>query len=655
MKIISAHCGRTEGSIAGANADDGQLNVPDGARFRHLTAGYRFSCGIQTNGRLTCWGSNTRKQADAPDGQFTVLDAGWDHACALGSEGATCWGWEADGRTTPPLGVAFTAIGAGAEHSCGLTRDGGLRCWGKNDNGRADSGDGPFLALAVGVAHTCVLRSDGTAFCQGENAAGQSDPPNTVFTQISAGLEHTCGILPNGALECWGGSTDKVSKIENRTIVAPAGLFSSINAGWKSTCAVNAQGHARCWEYGEYAFWETASPPYNRLTFENILPDHTLHQPTEVFPWPAGGLAVAEKAGSIVAYAAGSEPVQILDLIDETDSDGAEDGLLSAAVDPEFSRFPFLYVYYTAPPDDEEDPGSTRLVRFPIVDGIVVHEEELIILDIPRTRRDDFHHGGAIRFGPDGMLHLGIGDSHCFECPQSLDSLHGKIIRIDLRGASAEQRYKVPDDNPFIGMPNARPEIWAYGLRNPWRMAFDPQNGELWVGDVGTRVEEEVTLVTPGANLGWPVFEGSRCFDVDLIREDGDYEFGVEYQCSDFDDATPPVAVYYHTRGCAIVGGVVYRGSEIPWLDGVYLFSDFCSGRIWVIDKDAREDWRMIEIADLDLPVSSFGVGGSGEVYVLTFGGPILRLVEAESGYVPSAHIVSSITVMLPAVREPGN
>ncbi|MCY3800662.1 MAG: PQQ-dependent sugar dehydrogenase, partial [Chloroflexi bacterium] len=326
-----------------------------------------------------------------------------------------------------------------------------------------------------------------------------------------------------------------------------------------------------------------------------------------------------------------------LDLTDRTNSDGPEDGLLSAALDPEFSDYPFLYVFYTTPGESEEDPGATRLTRFPIVDGRAAPEKELLILEIPQINPHDYHYGGAIRFGPDRMLYLGIGDGHCFKCPQSLESLHGKIIRIDVRGASAEQPYKAPDDNPFIGMPNVRPEIWAYGLRNPWRMAFDPRDGRLWVGDVGQHAEEEVSIAAPGANLGWPVFEGFDCFTVDDIQGNHEYDITNEYQCDEFEDLTAPVVSYGRSRGCAIVGGVVYRGAQIPWIEGAYLFSDYCTGRIWMIEMDAQEDWRMIEIADLNWPVSSFGVGVSSEVYVLTFGGPVLRLVEAESGYTTSS------------------
>ena len=238
------------------------------------------------------------------------------------------------------------------------------------------------------------------------------------------------------------------------------------------------------------------------------------------------------------------------------------------------------------------------------------------------------------------MLYLGIGDSSCFECPQSLDNLHGKIIRIDVRGATVEQPYQVPDDNPLLDTPGARPEIWAYGLRNPWRMEFDPQTGRLWVGDVGQDTAEEVSVVVAGANLGWPKYEGSQCL---VVGDAAAYHYGVStgYPCSEPDSETAPVITYDHTsENCAVIGGVVYRGAEIPWLDGVYLFGDACSGRVWALDGDARAGWRMVEIAHEGRRISSFGTDTAGEVYVLTFGGPVLRLVTSEWGYVLAPTIV---------------
>ena len=211
------------------------------------------------------------------------------------------------------------------------------------------------------------------------------------------------------------------------------------------------------------------APPYDRLNLVNASPGHLFSQPTEVFSWPAGGLAVADRTGFISIYAAGSEPSLVLDLSDIVDSGGSLNGMLSAAVDPEFSEFSFLYVYYTIRDEQQGGKESTRLTRFPVVDGQAVREEELLILETPMLPRPTYgyegssHYGGSIRFGPDGMLYLGIGDSHCFKCPQSLETLHGKIIRIDVRDASAQQPYRVPEDNPLRW--NSRRAARNLGLR----------------------------------------------------------------------------------------------------------------------------------------------------------------------------------------------
>ena len=168
----------------------------------------------------------------------------------------------------------------------------------------------------------------------------------------------------------------------------------------------------------------------------------------------------------------------------------------------------------------------------------------------------------------------------------------------------------------------------------------------MWVHDA----EEEITIVTSGSNLGWPAFEGNACL---TINESIILNYGIDttgYECSDFDDALEPIVAYELTNEtCAVIGGVVYRGSAIPWMDGRYFFGDFCSGQVWILDGDADAGWRMVQIANLERPVSSFGIDAAGEVYVLTFGGPMLRLVEAEPGFVPSTMIMPSESVV-PAV-----
>ena len=574
-------------------------------------------------GKLACWGRNAHQQADPPDGQFTAVSAGWDHACAIGPGGAACWGRESNDRTSVPQGVMLTAIGAGAEHSCGLTANGDLTCWGKNDNGRAESRPGPFRALAVGVAHTCVVRDDGTALCQGQSDSGESDPPATVFDDISAGDNRTCGTLATGQVECWDARPTE-APLET---FGPPGAYTAVSVGWHDACGINEVGQVACWSSDP----DPLPEPYNRLLVANAFPDIELAQPVEMFPWPHGGLAVVEKTGSIAALVPEYGLRPLLDLTDVVYSEENEMGMLSAAVDPDFETSPFLYVYYTMLDKDDDDRWFARLSRFPIEDGIAVREQELVILDIHRHTQSESHWGGAIRFGPDGMMYLGTGDSNC-RCSQALESWHGKIIRIDVRGASADQRYRIPDDNPLRDTPGARPEIWAYGLRNPWRMAFDPQDGTLWVGDVGWRAEEEVSLVTPGANLGWPLFEGFRCLETQG-QSGVNPRFSSAFMCHYPSNLTMPVVSYDHRQGCAIVAGPVYRGTSIPSLNGVYLFGDYCAGRVWALDSNAEPARRLIEVAELDRPLSSFGIDADGEVFMVTFGGPLVRLVQTQLGY----------------------
>ena len=476
------------------------------------------------------------------------------------------------------------------------------------------------------------MRDDGTALCQGRSDSGESDPPATVFEDISAGSERTCGTLATGQVECW----DARLPDAPMETFGPPGAYTSVSVGWRDACAINEVGQVACWS----SVPDPLPEPYNRLLVVNAFPDIELSQPVELIPWPLGGLLVADKSGSIAVLSSefGSRP--LLDITDVVYSDGlGEMGFLSAAIAPDFETQPFLYVYYTLLDVDDDDRRFARLSRFPISDGVAVREQEFVILDIQRETQANIHWGGAIRFGPDGMLYLGLGDSRCRECAQSLDSLHGKIIRIDVRGASADHPYRIPADNPLLDTPGARPEIWAFGLRNPWRMAFDSQDGTLWVGDVGAHDEEEISIVTAGANLAWPVFEGFRCRETEG-RSDIDPRFAPALMCQDLASFTMPVISYRHSshkeRVCAIVGGPVYRGASIPSLDGVYLFGDFCLGKVWALESDAEPGQRLIEIAHLDRLLSSFGIDGDGEVVMATFGGSLVRLVQTELGYAPS-------------------
>lgn len=624
--------------------DDGQLNAPEKVPFQQITSGSHFSCGIQADERINCWGRNNHQQAAPPPGRFQAAAAGWDHACGLTGTTVTCWGWNANERATPPPGVNFAAVGAGAEHSCGLSTAGDLVCWGKNDNGRADSRDGPFLALAVGIAHTCVLDTDGKALCQGETSAGQSEPPETSFVEISAGLSLTCGVLATGHVECWGERQSET----NKSSYGPRGRFHSVSAGWSNACAVNRDGQVACWPGAKRL---PPPEPHDYLMLENISPGSSFSDPTDVIPWPTGGLAIADRKGRIDLLTPELSTRPILDLTASVDSDYIERGLLSISIHPKDPSF--LYVYYSRKNTSGSDVAVARLSRFPIVDGQLVRERELIVLDIERDAENMGHYGGAIRFGPDDMLYLGIGDADCFECPQRLDTLHGKIIRIDVRNASVDTPYTVPIDNPMLTTPGARPEIWAYGLRNPWRMAFDPDDGRLWVADVGQISSEEVSIASPGSNLGWPIYEGSQCLNVNEDVMDH-YSISTGLPCEDNQNLVAPSITYGRTGQCAIIGGLVYRGSAIPWLSGTYLFGDYCTGQVWALDGDAESDRRMIEIADLDTLLFSFGTDADGEVLLLTLGGPILRLVESTSSYAPGLTHAPAWTVRT-AASSPGS
>ena len=581
------------------------LRPPTGladAQFRQITVGQGFACGLRRDETIACWGDNGYSKATPPPGQFALVSAGKQHACALNAAGyAQCWGWAQDGRATPPADRAFTAIAAGGSHSCGLTATGALQCWGKNNLGQGDNHNGPFQSLSLGNRHTCALRPEGTAWCQGDNRSGQSGPPPGVFTQIAAGEYHTCGLRPGGQVECWGGDF-------GAELAAPTGNFTALSGGWNTFCALAAAGYPRCWHYLPGS--PQAAEPVAAVSATAAAP--ALRSPVELFPWPGGGLAVAERAGIILclpavrAQCAAETTSPFLDLTDRTDLSTPESGMLSAALDPDFDQFPFLYVYYTV----QADPRKVRLSRFPAADGRVDRAGELVILEQPMP--DRFHFGGAIRFGPDGMLYLGLGENRFKEDAQSLESLRGKIIRIDVRGAAPEQPYRVPADNPFQDMNAARPEIWAYGLRNPWRMSFDAA-GLLWVGDVGETGAEEVSIARAGANLGWPVLEGNLCS-------------GEAAQCAALPYYAPPVTTYGREEGCAVIWGGQYRGAAVPQLAGAYLFGDYCSGRVWALTPDGAGGWQRRLAAAIGSPIISFGADAAGELYILSPNRPPLKL-----------------------------
>ena len=361
-----------------------------------------------------------------------------------------------------------------------------------------------------------------------------------------------------------------------------------------------------------------AAPPRGRWRLLPALDGRRWHEPVDLRPWPAGGWAVAERTGRILRHRPGQTPCLLLDLTAEVRSLGKENGLLSLALDPQFPAAPFLYVYYTRWPRAARALQS-RLARFPVADGRLRREAELVLLEtVPRPH--PWHFGGALGFGPDGLLYLGLGDRQDPAQAPQLDSLLGKILRLDVRQATRARPYRIPAANPWRGQAGARPEAYARGFRNPWRLAFDPRDGALWVADVGAIRREEVNRVQAGADYGWPLWEGDRCH-------------GEPAACAAAPHAAP-VATYDHAQGnCAVIGGVVYRGAALPGLDGAYLFGDHCSGRVWALTPRAGGGWRMRQLLQLPpgLRLTSFAAAGEA-VYLLVADdadGTILQLAPA--------------------------
>lgn len=305
-----------------------------------------------------------------------------------------------------------------------------------------------------------------------------------------------------------------------------------------------------------------------------------------------------------------STPEIFLDIRSRVSDRGNEEGLLGLAFDPDYSNNGYFYVYYSA-----ASPRRSVIARYHVPPGTdsVDPSTEKIIMEIGQPFSN--HNGGQVTFGPDGYLYVGLGDGGSGGDPrghgQNLRTLLGTILRIDVSALDETRAYAVPPDNPFVGVEGARPEIWAYGLRNPWRFSFDRETGDLWTGDVGQNALEEIDIIRPGLNYGWNIMEGTSCF-----RNAG----------CDSDELEPPVAEYGRDGGCSVTGGYVYRGSRLPSLVGAYLYGDFCTGNIWALRHDSGQVVEQALIANTDLQIASFAEGPDGEVYILSFTGEIARL-----------------------------
>jgi len=352
-------------------------------------------------------------------------------------------------------------------------------------------------------------------------------------------------------------------------------------------------------------------------------------------------LFIIEQSGKILVMMPGETTPNKTPFLDITakvlapNTSGSEQGLLGLAFHPQFKTNRRFFVNYTRKPD-----GATVVAQYRVSvgDANVADVDEVPILTIPQPFAN--HNGGMMDFGKDGYLYLGMGDGGSANDPgnraQNLEELLGKILRIDLDTPTQGQPYSSPPTNPFFGPTAGRDEIYAYGLRNPWRWSFDRATGELYAGDVGQGAIEEIDIIKPGGNYGWRILEGTQCTN------------NGPTSCT-APGFLPPIYQYSHQSGrCSVTGGYVYRGTRGNLPTGSYIFADYCTGEIFLLENGAA---RLL----LDSPynISSFGEDEAGELYVVHLGGTIYRLTNPNALADPLASVsAASFRVETPLSSE---
>ncbi|MEW1796538.1 MULTISPECIES: PQQ-dependent sugar dehydrogenase [Streptomyces] len=346
---------------------------------------------------------------------------------------------------------------------------------------------------------------------------------------------------------------------------------------------------------------EPAAPKQAAVALTEVA---TAQNPIAGAAGPDDTVWIAERAGTVRVLTGQGLGQPVLDISSETTTDG-ERGLLGVAFDNDFTHF---YISYT------NLEGTSTIDEFAVQDGALQPDTRRTVLT--QTQPYENHNGGDIKFGPDGYLYIALGDGGAGGDPhgngQKLDTLLGKILRIDPAGA---EPYAIPSDNPFVDDPNAKDEIWSYGLRNPWRFSFDSGTGDLLIGDVGQSDWEEIDWSPAssegGENYGWASMEGTHPF-----------RGGTEPA-----NHVPPVFEYDRNGlGCSVTGGYVYRGDAIPDLQGQYVYSDYCDGTLRTLKIENGTVTGQGDLAVNGGEVISFVQGGDGELYVLGLGGSISRI-----------------------------
>ncbi|HSQ35527.1 MAG TPA: PQQ-dependent sugar dehydrogenase [Candidatus Binatia bacterium] len=367
-------------------------------------------------------------------------------------------------------------------------------------------------------------------------------------------------------------------------------------------------------------------PEIASIALEKVFTNITVEYPVAMVQEPGASAEwyLVEQSGRVRGFTAnGSALRTVLDLRQKVIFSG-EAGLLDLAFHPNWLNNHLVFLSYNAL--NQSGRLASYIARFQMT-GLpwgIDPASEKTRLEVGQPFYN--HNGGRIGFGPDGYLYIGLGDGGSGGDPldqgQNRDVLLGKILRIDVDLGSP---YSVPAANPFASG-GGRPEIFAWGFRNPWRWSFDSANGDLWVGDVGQNRWEEIDLVRLGGNYGWRIREGAHCYNPDPCEKTG---------------LIDPVVEYPHQEGCSVTAGFVYHGADIPALRGVFLFGDYCSGNIWGVFYDADGNPFRKLLAASGLSITAFAQDHSGEVYVLAYNGVIAKLVPAQENQVPFPTLLS--------------
>ncbi|MCW9705991.1 PQQ-dependent sugar dehydrogenase [Fodinibius salsisoli] len=356
----------------------------------------------------------------------------------------------------------------------------------------------------------------------------------------------------------------------------------------------------------------------NAYHIEEAFPELEFTRPVDLQD-PGDGsnrLFVVEQRGIISVFPNDPQVQEVttfLDIEERVDDRSNEEGLLGLAFHPDYQQNGYFYVNYTTP------DSKTHISRFQVAPddpdkAVASSEQVLLSYEQPYGN----HNGGGVAFGPDGYFYIAVGDGGSGGDPhghgQNRKTLLSNILRIDVDNPDDGKKYGIPSDNPFVNNDQGyREEIYAYGLRNVWRFSFDPENGRLWAGDVGQNRFEEIDIVKKGGNYGWNTMEAKHCFS----PKENCNQSGLE----------PPVWEYDRSQGdVSVTGGFVYRGPSHAELQGLYIYADYVSGRIWALDYSDMDNPVNTEIVDANVAISSFGVDADNELYLCAFDGNIYKL-----------------------------